>query len=222
MSRLFILAVAFLLSCSSNKTENPVTESKDTTKSFEQGLNDYIKETPATNRDAENNEWKKNVYRNKYYKFRVEFPKGWEYDDGTAKTTLARSLNRSIGATISVFVSHIANQEKPSNPNNIVASVPLELYTKDFDKSMALQNTKAEKLKIEIGSLNNFPAYLISFTTLESSGNKSYTFLSKQIHCYQKGFLYQIALNIPVDYYSSDIELLYERTIDSFKFENSY
>lgn len=222
MSRLFIVAVFFLLSCSSNKTETPVTDSKDTSKTFEQGLNDYIKETPATNRDAENNEWRKNVYRNKYYKFRIEFPKGWEYDDGTSKTTLARSLNRSIGATISVFVSHIADQEKPSNPNSIVASVPLDFYTKDFDKSMALQNTKAEKLKIESGTLNNFPAYLISFTTLESSGNKSYTFLSKQIHCYQKGLLYQIALNIPIDFYNSDVELLYHRTIESFNFENSY
>lgn len=222
MSRLFIVTVVFLLSCSSNKTETPVVDKKDSSKSFEQGLNDYIKETPATNRDSENNEWKKNVYRNKHYKFRIEFPKGWEYDDGSSKTTLARSLNRGIGATISVFVSHIADQEKPLNPNDIVASVPLNFYTNDFDKSMALQNTKAEKLKIEAGTLNNFPAYLISFSTLESSGKKSYTFLSKQIHCYQKGLLYQIALNIPVDFYNSDVELLYQRTIESFKFENSY
>ena len=222
MNRLFIATAIFLVSCSSNKTETPLTDRKDSAKSFEQGLSDYITETPLTNRNTENNEWTKNVYRNKYYKFRIEFPKGWEYDDGSTKTTLARSLNRNIGATISVFVSHIADQEKPSNPNDIVVSVPLNSYTTDFNKSMALQNTKAETLKIEIGKLNNFPAYLISFTTLASSGNRSYTFLSKQIHCYQKGLLYQIALNIPIDYYNSDIELLYERTINSFNFENSY
>ena len=104
MWRLFIATVFFLLSCSSNKTETPVNDKKDSTKSFEQGLNDYLKATPLTNRNTENNEWKKNVYRNKYYKFRVEFPKGWEYDDGTSKSTLARSLNRNMSATISVFV----------------------------------------------------------------------------------------------------------------------
>ena len=56
MQKFFLVIVILLLSCSSNKTETPVTDSKDSSKSFEQGLKDYIKETPATNRDAENND----------------------------------------------------------------------------------------------------------------------------------------------------------------------
>ena len=222
INRLIIVTVFFILSCSSNKTETPINLGKNSSNSFKQGLNDYIKATPITNRDTANNEWKVSVYRNKFYRFRIEFPKGWEYDNGSSKTTLARSINRNIGATISVFVSHVAAQEMPSNPDNIVLSVPLNSYIQNLDKSMALQNMKAEKLETDIGFLNNFPAYIISFITIHSSGKKSLKFLSKQIHCYQNGLLYQIALNIPIDYYSSDIELLYNRTIESFNFENSY
>ena len=192
----------------------------NTSKVFEEGLNDYIKKMPVTNRDSENNEWRKNVYRNKYYKFRIEFPKEWEYDDGSSKTTLARSFNREIGATISVFVSHIVDYEKPSEPNDIVKSIPLKLYTANFDKYMALQKTQAQNIEIKTGSLNNFSAYLLTTKTLESSGERSFMYISKQIHCYRNGLLYQIALNIPIDYYNSSIELLFIRVIDSFKFEN--
>lgn len=221
-STLPLVALSIILGCSSNKSENPSSVIKTSDSEFEQGLNDYIKSTPLTNRDTSNNEWKGNVYRNKFYRFRIEFPKGWEYDNGSTKITLGRSLNRNIAATISVFVSHIAPQEKPSNPDNIVSSVPLNSYLRDFNKSMALQNTKAENLETEIGFLNNFPAYMISFITNQSSGTKSFKFLSKQIQCYQNGLMYQIALNVPLDNYSSDLELQYKRTIESFNFENAY
>lgn len=219
MNRLLIATVVFLFSCSNNKTKAPVL-SKNSSQTSEQRLSDNIKATPETNKDPQNNEWNKNVYRNKLYKFRIEFPIGWEYDAGTSSTTLARSLDRTIGATISVLVSHTAEHEKPSNPNNIVASIPVTTYKNDINKVMASLNTKAENLKVEIASLNKFPAYLVSYTA-KPSADKSYTFLFQQIHCFHNGLLYQISMSIPNDFYSSDIELLYESTIKSFYFENA-
>jgi hypothetical protein len=195
---------------------------KNSKKSFEQGLKDYAREIPPTNHAPENSEWRENLYRNTYYNFRVEFPKGWEYDTGASKRTLARCLNREIGATIAVLVSHIGISETPLYPNYIVQSVPLAFYIDDFNKVLALQNIKADQLKTEIGTLNNFPAYIVSFTTLQSSGTQSYIFISRQINCYQNGLLYQIALNIPLDYYNSDTEILHERVESSFTFENAF
>ena len=220
--RLFIPLLIFISSCSAQKKDSEAKSLNGSNTSFQKGLKNYIATLQATNRDLENNEWRENVYRNKFYKFRIEFPKGWEYDNGTSKTTLARSLNRSLGATISVFVSHLGESEKALYPGNITKSIPKDLYTKNFIEGMALQNSKPENIDIKVGALNNFPAYLISLTTLESSGQKSYTFISKQIHCHQNGLLYQLALNISVDDFDASVNKLFERTIESFNFENAY
>lgn len=221
MFKLTILFAILVTSCSAQKKEEG-RSLNGSAASFKKGLKNYIATIPPTNRELRNNEWRENVYRNKFYKFRVEFPKGWEYDNGTSKTTLARSLNRSLGATISVFVSHLGESEKALYANDIIKSISKDLYTKNFKQGFALQNTKPENIDIKAGALNNFPAYLISFTTLESSGQKSYKFISKQIHCYQNGLLYQLALNISVDDFDSSVNKLFERTIESFNFENAY
>lgn len=199
------------------KQQTQDTKSKD---NFQSEIEEYKKSIPETNKNPDNDEWSDNVYRNRFYKFRVEFPKGWEYDKGTTKTTLARALNRQYAAAISVTVTHLPDQ--PKNPNSIFESNPMDSYATEFNKLLALQNTKAENFKIEKGALNNFPAYLIQFTSKVSSGTESYIYLSKQIQCYYNSKIYQININLPEDMDDADMNKFYNRVVNSFNFEIAY
>lgn len=214
----FFICVA-ILSCDQPQTQQQTQDTKETT-NLQSEIDDYKKTIPETNQHPQNSEWRNNVYRNKFYKFRVEFPKGWEYDNGTTKSTLARALNREYAAAISVTITHLPDQ--PKNPNNIFESTPMQDYSRQFNEMLALQNTKAENFNIEKGALNNFPAYIIDFTSKVSSGLQSYIYLSKQIQCYYDGKIYQVNLNLPKDLYDAQMERDYNRVVNSFNFEIAY
>lgn len=219
---LFFLTYITMVGCDQTEKKQPQEQDSKTKteKSFQEEIQEYKKTIPATNRNPENDEWRNNVYRNKFYKFRIEFPKGWEYDAGTTKTTLARAINREHGAAFSVTITHLPDE--PPYPNDIIKSSPPDEYGKDFNKILALQNTKAENLKIEKGFLNNFPAYLIEFTQVVSSGSRTFTYLGKQIQCYYDSKIYQINLNLPVDAYDNEMNKFYHRVVESFNFEIAY
>lgn len=220
---LFKLTALFgfiFLSCNQSDGKQQPQETKQTTTNLQSEAENYKKTIPETNQAPQNSQWRNNVYRNKLYKFRVEFPKGWEYDDGTTKSTLARALNREYAAAISVTVTHLPDQ--PKNPNNIFESMPLQNYTSQFNELLALQNTKAENLNIEKSALNNFPAYVIDFTRKVSSGTQSDIYLSKQIQCYYDKKIYQVNLNLPKDLYDVQMERDFNRVVNSFNFEIAY
>jgi hypothetical protein len=216
---LISLICVTIFSCnqSDKKQEAEAANSKG---DFQSEVEEFKNSIPETNRSSDNDEWTGNLYRNKFYKFRIEFPKGWEYDKGTTKSTLARALNRPYAAVLSVTVTHLPDQ--PKNPDNIFESAPMNDYATEFNRLLALQNTKAEKFKIEAGALNNFPAYLIQFSSKVSSGTESYIYLSKQIQCYYDSKIYQININLPEDLYDSEMNKFYNRVINSFNFEIAY
>lgn len=184
-------------------------------------IEEVKKSIPETNKAQENNEWNGNVYRNRFYQFRVEFPKGWEYDNGTSKITLARALERSKSVAISVTVKHLPTQVK--NPNNIFESTANEDHEKLINKMLEIQNMKpVVNFKIEKGYLNNFPAYFISFSSETKSGTTIYKMYSKQIQCYCNSKIYQVNMNIPENMYDAQMETIYSRVYNSFNFEIAY
>jgi ubiquitin-protein ligase len=223
MTKLFTgLIITLYVSILSCNEDNSPTQSKQSNANgtLLSQVEELKKTIPETNRNSDNDDWQDNVYRNRFYKFRVEFPKNWEYDKGTTKTTIARALNREYAAAISVTVTHLP--DKPKNPNNIFESASMNDYEMQFNELLAIQNTKAENFKIEKGALNNFPAYIIQFTSKVSSGTKSYIYISKQIQCYYESKIYQININLPEDMYDSAMNIFYNRVINSFNFEISY
>lgn len=181
----------------------------------------YKDAVPDTDKSKANEEWNDEVYRNKKYQFRLQFPKQWEYDKGTSKNTLARALNREKGIAISVGVTHLPNN--PKHPNDINKSISASDFKTDLLKQLLkMQNTKAENFNIQDGFLNNFPAYILQFTSLQSSGTKSYEFLSKQVHCYYKSKIYVLAINLPTDEWTKEISIIFDGVVESFNFETVY
>jgi hypothetical protein len=166
-------------------------------------------------------QWDNEVYRNTRYKFRVQFPKNWEYDNGTARHTLARAINEKKIAAISVSVTPLS--KKLEFPNNIFKSgIPINKMEAFMNDAMALQNSKIENFNIQKGFLNNFPAYLYEFTSVQKMGTDINTYLSKQVQCYYDNNIYQINLNIPVELYTQDIASTFKKVINSFNFEIAY
>ena len=197
------------------KNENATSKSK---------INEDLKTNdalPTTDKNKTNEEWNDEVYRNKKYNFRIQFPKQWEFDKGTSNITLARALNREKGIAISVGVTHLA--DIPKNPNDIIKSISISDFKTDLIKELLkVQNTKAENFTTDKGFLNNFPAYILQFTSIQSSGKKSYEFLSKQVHCYYKSKIYVIAINIPTDEWTNEISVVFDRVVESFIFETMH
>lgn len=216
----YFLIYTNLSSCQQPTKQKTKFELTKPQKGLQQGIQKQKKTIPLTNKDPKNDEWNNNIYRNKFYKFRIEFPKGWEYDKGSTKITIARAGNREIGAVFAVTVSHLAF--KPKNPNDITKEDSTYLDKKFFNERLALQNKKAENFKVQKGYLNNFPAYLIEFTHVVLSGTRRYIYLAKQVECYQDSKLYTIALNLPLEAYDDEMDNLYNRVVASFNFEIAY
>jgi hypothetical protein len=212
----YITLILLLFGCSNNEENSSIKEEKTLSEKVEY----YKKQIPETNTDPTNDEWKGNLYRNTLYKFRVELPKGWEQDKGAAKITLARALNREIGASIAIAVKHLP--EISSNPNDITKAITKDELKNQFTELVGLQNVQFVELKIEDGYLNNFPAYLIEAKHVSSTGTEKITYLTKQIQCLNDSKIYQITLNIPVDFYNNKIDAIYKRVLQSFVFEIAY
>jgi len=211
----FIGFFIFFIALSCNQADE--NTNNDNKKDIAEKVEEYKKQIPDTNVDPKNDEWKDNLYRNKFYKFRVEFPKKWEYDKGSANITLARALNRDIGATIAVAVKHLSADSKKSN--NINDVMPKESFEKSFTELTGLQNVVPEDFKIEDAFLNNFPAYIIQFKHKQSMGTQILTYFTKIIQCVYDSKIYQITLNIPVDFYNFEIKKIIKKVIEDFVFE---
>lgn len=186
-------------------------------KSASQEFLDYNKTVPETDKNKVNDVWDDNVYRNKKYKFRVEFPIGWEYARGVSKTALASAELKEKAAVIVVVVSELSFS--PKYPNNIFLSSPLESFQKDFNEVLALKNQKATDLKLTEWKLNNFPAYFIEYKIKNSVGKNTTQYILKQAQCYYKSKIYTIGLTIPEQTWSEDISEAFSRVIQSFTFE---
>lgn len=175
---------------------------------------------PSINKDPENDVWNGNVYRNLYFKFRVEFPRGWEYDKGSAKNTVARAGNREIGATFSIVVKNAGPSLLFST--DITKDISATELRNELLKGLVLQNIEAKNFKIEKGYLNNFPAYLIEWNHVVKSGDREFIYLTKQIHCVRMDNIIVVGLNIPDEFYDNEMNKIYHRVIDSFKFEIAF
>jgi hypothetical protein len=185
-------------------------------------ISDYMKykdRIPETDKNKSNETWDNELYRNKKYKFRVAFPKNWEYDGGTTKGTLARSYQREKGVTISVIVRHLDHTQ--GNDSSNIYTIPA-MKQDQINKVLELQNMKVENFKSEKGYLNNFPAYLYEFTSKRSAGTESYTYLSKQIQCLQGNKIYILGINIPIENWDEEMMIHYDRVIKSFVFEIAF
>jgi hypothetical protein len=164
------------------------------------------------------NGWEGGKYSNIKYGFAIEFPDGLEYDRGTMELTLARAINRKKGIVFSVNV----NPDVPTgaDPNNITETYSekdMELVVKLLTNS---QNTVGENIKVEKGSLHNFPAYIIEYESIQSSGSRSIRYIGMQVQCMKDGKIYNVAINLPKAEWTQGNQFLFRRVIDSFKFIN--
>lgn len=203
----------FNFGCNPQQTSENVEEKSFSEMSTEEKLEDAKKVIIPTDKSIENFEWISNLYRNKKYKFRLEFPKEWEYDNGTAETTLARSLNKEKASVVVVGVTEFKN-----GLSNI-QETDIKEYKKTFNELLLLQNQFAKDFKIQNGSLHNLPAYILQFVTTESAGTKSVEYFIKQVHCYHASKLYVIGINLPLDEWTPSMSVIFDRVVESFIFE---
>lgn len=206
--------ICLILSCNQSNIKPDSQESKNKNKSSSKS-EEYKKPTAETRKAPEDDDWNNNIYNNTFYKFKIEFPKEWEYDNGASKNTLARAGNREIGASFSLQVIHLV--ELPVNPNDINESLTIN-EIKSITNSTYLPFKDIGNVKIEKGYLGNLPAYLLEFTHRVSSGQRTFIYLTKQIQCYKNSKLFQITLNIPKDSFDDGMTILNERVINSFIF----
>ncbi|MBC7873836.1 MAG: hypothetical protein H7Y01_07570 [Ferruginibacter sp.] len=211
MNVLKFVMFCVIISCNDSKTKTVAQEStasKDTTLNADEPQ----KITTKTRKNPEDDDWNNNIYTNNFYKFKIEFPKEWEYDNGASTNTVARAGNREVGATYSAQVIHL--NEPPVYPDDICKSLTID----GVKETITGHASEKEKLKVETGFLGNKPAYFLAFTHRLSSGKKTVVYLTRQIQCYRKSKLFLVTLNIPHDSYNNERALLHERVIDSFRF----
>lgn len=209
-----LIIICLILSCNES---NIKLGSQETTSKSENSLptEEHSKATHETEKNPENDDWNNNIYTNNLYKFKIEFPKKWEYDNGASKNTLARAGNREIGASFSCQVIHLL--KPPVNSNDITKSLTIN-ELKSITNSKYLPFKDIGNVKIEKGYLGNLPAYLIEFTHHVSSGQRSFIYYTKQMQCYKNSKLFQLTLNIPKVAFDDKMKILYERVINSFIF----
>lgn len=177
----------------------------------------YKDQAPDPDKSKANETWINELYRNKKYKFRVVFPKNWEYDGGTSKGTLARAYNRENAVAISIIVRQVDPPIKNKDSNNIHK---MPAMTKDqMNTVLELQNMKVENFKSEKGYLNNFPAYLYESTSQQSAGTETYTYLSKQVQCLYGNKVYVLGINLPIENWDDEMMIHFDRVVKSFVFE---
>ncbi|MBL0202173.1 MAG: hypothetical protein IPP81_19055 [Chitinophagaceae bacterium] len=164
-----------------------------------------------------NDHWNNNIYTNSFYNFKVEFPKGWETDNGASQRTLARVFNREFGASFSVQVINLPAPFKNSNDiwkslskDDMLAVLKIETNNDMFKK--------VSNIKVSQGYLSSEHAYLVELIHEASSQQRTFTYLIKQIRCFKKGKQYQITFTLPVIYNTNDMQVIYNRVIDSFVF----
>lgn len=198
------------------------TDQKKQTDELKINTQEYLKykeQIPETDKSKGNDKWINELYRNTKYKFRVNFPKAWEYDAGASKKTLARAMNREKAATMAISVTHL-EQIKSKDSSNIFKGPPMTRT--QMNDILAIQNMKIENFKSEKAYLNNFPAYMYEFTSEAKAGTDSYTYLSKQIQCMCQNKLYTLVINLPLENWDEEMMILFDRFIKSFVFEIAF
>lgn len=214
MKNLFKIILPFIFLgisfCACSQQPENSTENKSKSELYKQ----YFLET---DKSPANETWINNLYRNTKYKFRVEFPVGWEYSAGASKNILCKAINRVYGITISVTV--IQYGVKAPYPNDIYKGITLEDFQKDMEAQLAKQNVKISQIKISKGFVNNFNAYIYECTTTNKSVQMELEYYSKQFQTIANNTLYTITINLPVDFHNEETDLIFNRVVDSFKFE---
>ncbi len=178
----------------------------------------YANITPETDKSEVNDVWYGSIYRNKKYHLRIQFPDGWERDKGMSINTLARAIDREKGITLSVAIQH--HVVEVNDDQEIFDSYSLEEFKSLFNKLLNTTNqTSADDLDIQKGHLNNLPAYIMTYTSKQSSLDQTVTFLMKQVHCLRNSKIYTVSIVIPLEFYDADMEQIFRSFVDSFKFE---
>ena len=213
---LLIIGLINISSCSQQKTKKSPEEKVE--KPFsemtpKEKVDDVNKDMIDTDKNQALQEWQNNLYRNNKYKFRIEFPKKWEYAPGASKNTLAQALNRRKAAVIGVAVT-----ERQSGFTEIQDS-ELKDYGKKLNEILALQNQEAKNLKIQKGTLNNFPAHIMQYSTILSSGTMSDEYFVKQIQCIYDSKQYIITIRVVLDEWNKEMSNIFDRVVHSFVFE---
>lgn len=180
---------------------------------------EYVEQAPETDKNKLNETWIEELYRNKKYKFRVAFPKGWEYDGGTSKRTLARAIDRKKGVAISIGVTHL-DIIMSKDSNNIYSGLPMSKT--QMNEILVLQNQKLDNFSAKKGYLNNFPAYIYEFTSKQSAGTDSYIYFSKQVQCCYANKLYTLSINLPIEEWNNEMMIQFDRVVKSFVFEIAF
>jgi hypothetical protein len=213
MHRLYILLFfSFVFTNCNNGTDQ-----KSTAISKEEKIKDTDKVAPPAVRNPGDEEWLDNVYRNKKYKFRMAFPKGWELAAGSSEKVLAQALYKENGTVISVSVGEL---KAKSDETKDIFSVMDEATAKE--KFVDVYNTGHQKVidyKIKKGSLSHLNAYIVetSFTTASSKDGMVYKI--KQLIAISGGKTYIVAINMPEQLWNDSNKFIFSIVLESFVFE---
>lgn len=192
--------ISFIFSCKSKELE--VKPQKQDTVSVDIKQPNYV--------------WKDNVYTNNVYRFKVEFPKNWEYDNGAHENTLARAGDKKYGFSASVQVIKLPADVK--NSDDIFNSLTKEEMKESMEIEISNTILKSVKeIKVEKGFVSNINAYICSFFHTVSSGTRSVEMSTMQIRCFRNGNMIQLSYSAPKSNLKEATQF-FNRTTDSFLF----
>ena len=165
-----------------------------------------------------------NLYRNKKYKFKIEFPEWWKQDVGGWSSVLITSSG-SIGKSTWTMAIEIKKEEGVSNSANINDLWTLNEFSEKAFASVLKQSSDAKILETRELKINNVLAYWIKYSAYFSDKNIKIGGIFSSYTLCKNGFLYTIqtlAVNsidgVPV--VSKTIPLLMEKSVQSFAFED--
>lgn len=175
-------------------------------------LNKYgdfaVKNFPETDRNADNAEQIDNLYRNKLYNFKIEFPVGWDQRPGDGASILQKAVKG--GNSINVGVQEFPPEFKDSEIN--IYDMELE---KEYFKEIKNKFTEAKLVASGYTKIDNKDAFYIEYTWLYGP----ILVHNKQWQVINDNALYTITAGSAEDEYLK-FEAEFELSAGSFDFEN--
>jgi hypothetical protein len=211
-----VLIMQFLMKCNksvsnikgSQITDEKVESSNDNPKLYEKIDYSVIDKSP------ENDEISGQQYRNKKYKFRLDYPVGFEIVRGGAQHTVFKAAEKRLGAAFTITVMQY------DDPNLARFNHEEGEYDLNYFRTMLMeQGINPVNMRLDKTFLINFPSYTMSYDYILRSQSYEIPYRMKQIQCVIDGGLYTIGVSMPQQSWTEEMEYAITTSINSFRFE---
>jgi hypothetical protein len=187
-----------------------VDESKATSKSLDF---ENIDKSP------ENDEFQGNLYRNKKYHFRLEFPVNWDVNHGKAPHTVFKAQEANLGASVAINIIPWDGVEISKFTHT---DVELNNTTTEIKRALESQNINPTNLVINKSFLFNFPSYTTSYNYVLRSQEYEIPYKLRQIQCLHNGGIYTVVASMPQKVWDFEMDNNINNVINSFRFEDEF